>query len=411
MSNAACSVSSNFTIAFCRAGFASASERSANCRHTEVFERIAGSAARCSIQSACCTQRSSAAALASARAISADRPPVRSAQSSANSQSSTASIDGVLIVSPLKMPSISCAAFGQPEDLGQRPRRGLAFEPLDRARRQHQHAVAGFAAQRLLPAESADIDFRPVDVLGECRRRRVADGEAGAVGGDPVGVGHPHAAGGAVPGEHDVLRRVDPAQVRDLAIVGGAHLGVELELLDHIGDPAGAEAFPGEHRHGPRAQQRPQGQLHRPGVGGGDDAEPIVGREGRAAHGCARSLAASRALPSAERCERPSERVSSSAADQPGGLAQGPEEKKGRAGKRGGTVNQIHSPHREHAPRWDGVARRQPYGDDQRMTSSGGERIARRRSERASRAISALVSGSLQRFTAGSGRFIPTSGT
>ena len=42
---------------------------------------------------------------------------------------------------------------------------------------------------------------------------------------------------------------------------------------------------------------------------------------------------ASRALPSFERCERPSEPTGSFAADQPGGLAQGPDEKKGRAGR------------------------------------------------------------------------------
>src|SRR5881392_2438674 len=40
----------------------------------------------------------------------------------------------------------------------------------------------------------------------------------------------------------------------------------------------------------------------------------------------------SRALPSLERCERPSTSVASFSADHPGGLAQGPDEKKGRAG-------------------------------------------------------------------------------
>jgi hypothetical protein len=39
-----------------------------------------------------------------------------------------------------------------------------------------------------------------------------------------------------------------------------------------------------------------------------------------------------RFLPSLERCERPSDSVASFSGDQPGGLAQGPEEKKGRAG-------------------------------------------------------------------------------
>src|SRR3546814_7641669 len=44
----------------------------------------------------------------------------------------------------------------------------------------------------------------------------------------------------------------------------------------------------------------------------------------------------SRALPILERCERPSDSVASLSADQPGGFAQGPEEKKGRAGRAAG---------------------------------------------------------------------------
>ena len=50
-----------------------------------------------------------------------------------------------------------------------------------------------------------------------------------------------------------------------------------------------------------------------------------------------RSIAsASRALPSAERWERPSTRVSILSSDQPGGFGQGPDEKLGRAGFRAG---------------------------------------------------------------------------
>ncbi len=53
------------------------------------------------------TQPSITSRLAALRAISASRPPIRSAQASPSSASSTASIDGVLIVSPRKTPSIS----------------------------------------------------------------------------------------------------------------------------------------------------------------------------------------------------------------------------------------------------------------------------------------------------------------
>src|SRR3984893_4303899 len=46
----------------------------------------------------------------------------------------------------------------------------------------------------------------------------------------------------------------------------------------------------------------------------------------------------SRALPGAERCERPSSAADSTAGDQPGRLAQGPEEKHGLAGRRVGCI-------------------------------------------------------------------------
>ena len=70
-------------------------------------DRVAASSARKSTQSVRATQRAIAARLASERAISPSSPPTRSAQRSPSSASSTHSMDGVLIVSPLKMPSIS----------------------------------------------------------------------------------------------------------------------------------------------------------------------------------------------------------------------------------------------------------------------------------------------------------------
>src|SRR3546814_7235625 len=76
-------------------------------RQTEVFERLAGSAARWESQSRSATILSSAAALASLRAFRPSRPPRDFAHSSAKIASSTASIDGVLIVSPLNTPSAS----------------------------------------------------------------------------------------------------------------------------------------------------------------------------------------------------------------------------------------------------------------------------------------------------------------
>src|SRR4051812_15176093 len=98
--------------------------------------------------------------------------------------------------------------------------------------------MRGFAAERLLPAEGADIDLGPVEVLSEGSRSRVADRQAGAVGRDPVAVGNSDSAGRAVPGEDDVARRIDSAELGDLAITGGADLGIELQLLGDVGHPA-----------------------------------------------------------------------------------------------------------------------------------------------------------------------------
>ena len=105
---------------------------------------------------------------------------------------------------------VELAALGHAEDLRQRPGRLVALEPRHRARRQHQHAVRGLAAQRLLPGERHHIELWPVERLRERRRGRVADREAFAVGADPVGIGDAHARGGAVPGEDDVGGRDRP---------------------------------------------------------------------------------------------------------------------------------------------------------------------------------------------------------
>ena len=53
---------------------------------------------------------------------------------------------------------------------------------------------------------------------------------------------------------------------------------LELQLLDHVGDPAGAEGFPGDHVDAALAEQRPQRHFDGAGVGGGHDADAVVGR-------------------------------------------------------------------------------------------------------------------------------------
>jgi hypothetical protein len=70
-----------------------------------------------------------------------------------------------------------------------------------------------------------------------------------------------------------------PSKVRDLAVTGGPNLGVQIQLLGNVGDPAGAEALPCEHCDRARTDQRPDGHLHRSGVGSRDDSKPVARRK------------------------------------------------------------------------------------------------------------------------------------
>ena len=101
-----------------------------------------------------------------------------------------------------------------------------------------------------------------------------------AVGGDPVAVRHAHAGGGAVPGEDHVGRKIDLGEIGQFAVRRAQHRDVlQLELLFDVGDPAFAEAFPGQHGDRARAEQRPQRHLDRAGIGGRHDADAVVGRD------------------------------------------------------------------------------------------------------------------------------------
>jgi hypothetical protein len=81
------------------------------------------------------------------------------------------------------------------------------------------------------------------------------------------------------PGEHHVGRKIDLAEVRQLAIAGLERLDVlELELLGNVGDPAFAERLPGHHGDRPGAQQRPHRHLDRARIGRRHDADSIAGR-------------------------------------------------------------------------------------------------------------------------------------
>ncbi|MEH2475460.1 hypothetical protein V1284_006904 [Nitrobacteraceae bacterium AZCC 2299] len=139
--------------------------------------------------------------------------------------------------------------------------------------------MTGLAAQRLLPGEGDDIELGPVERLRERRRGGVANRQAFTIGLDPVGIGHAHAGGGAVPGEDDVGSRIGLAEIRDFAIAG-MQLGdiPELQFLDDIADPALAEGFPGDGGNGTLTEQRPQRHLHGAGIRRRHDADLVAGR-------------------------------------------------------------------------------------------------------------------------------------
>src|SRR5262249_42187444 len=95
-----------------------ATAESTTFRQTEVFERVRGSRARKSTHGVTATQSAIALALASARATSAGRPPIPFDQVSASIQSSTHSIEGVLMVSPSKIASFNFPPLVMRKSLG-----------------------------------------------------------------------------------------------------------------------------------------------------------------------------------------------------------------------------------------------------------------------------------------------------
>jgi hypothetical protein len=243
--------------------------------------------------------------LAFARAISAGKPadglrPVKRQQVILHRQHGRR-VDRLTAENPLDQ----LAALGQAEDLGQGPGRRVAFQPLHRAGAQDQHAMRRLTAHHLLPGEGGHIELVPGQVLRKGRACRVADRQARAIAGIASPFGQAHAAGRPVPGEHHVGVEIDLRKIDDLAVLRRLHLGLELQLLDHIRDPARAEAFPGEHRAGPCAQHRPHGHFDGARVGGRDDADAVVRRH---AKDLARRLDGGLQLGLADggACERPS---------------------------------------------------------------------------------------------------------
>ena len=271
----------------CPASSSAAIAGSTILRQTEVFERVAGSATRFSTHGVRSTQACSAAKLASARARVAARPPIASIQSSASIASATPSIEGVLIVSPAKMPSISLPPLVRRKIFGSGRGGRVALQPLDGARAEDQHAVAALAAHRLLPGEGGDVELVPGQVLSEGGRGGVAEGQARR--------GRRRSSRRRGRGRREVV----PFQVKQTSASGphrrevgqravgrGQHPAVgELQLLGRVGRPALAEALPDQHVDGPGAEHRPHRHLEGAGVGGGHDADAVVGRHAEQARG------------------------------------------------------------------------------------------------------------------------------
>ena len=168
------------------------------------------------------------------------------------------------------------AAFGQAENLRQGPRGRIRFKALHSPRGEHDHAMRRLAAQHLLPAERGDIEAIPRQILRKGGRGGIADRQARALGLDPIPIRHTHPGSGAVPGENHVIIRIDATQIDNLAVVGNLHLGIELQLLYRIGDPARAKGFPSQHFHLARPQKRPHRHFHCPRIRGGHDPDPVV---------------------------------------------------------------------------------------------------------------------------------------
>ena len=215
-----------------------------------------------------------------------------------------------------------------------------------------------FGPHHLLPAIGRGIELGPIHLLRENGAGRIVDRHAFAAFGQPVGVRNLRARGRTVPGEDDVVFLRDRRQVRNMAVIGvqRGQLG-QFELLDRILNPDIAEAFP--RRHGGRAigaQHRPHRAFERAGIARGHDADEVILRHAehllRQVDGVFQPRLAEAAA------VRAAERFGFEIGCGPA-LALG-----SRPGREEGTlrlerrlVSHVFSPFREHARRWDRVAR------------------------------------------------------
>ena len=129
-----------------------------------------------------------------------------------------------------------------------------------------------------------------------------------AVVGDPVAVRHAHARGGAVPGEDDVARRIDRGEIGQLRRNRrAAPSASSFSCLTDVGHPAFAEALPGEQGRPAAARAALHSAISTAPVSEAGTM-PMRWPAGTRSTWRVSSIAwPSRALPSFERCERPSD--------------------------------------------------------------------------------------------------------
>ena len=136
-----------------------------------------------------------------------------------------------------------------------------------------------FAAEHFLPGEGRHIELVPRQVLGKGGRGRIANREASTVRRDRIARGHAYTCRCAVPRKDNIGVIIQRCHIDDLAVFGCLDGCVELELLDHIGDPARAEAFPSHHSDRARAKQAPHRHFHSARVGCRNNTDMVIHRD------------------------------------------------------------------------------------------------------------------------------------
>ena len=151
---------------------------------------------------------------------------------------------------------------------------------------------------------------------------------------------------------------MDGGEVGQLAIRCRNDCRGELELLDRIGHPAFAEALPRERGDAARAEHRPHRHLDRAGIRAGNDADAVrIGDLEHLARQIDRALEARLADLGAMRTAKRSGGELVGGPARRLGAGAGREKRPRRLHPGADNINHGDSPHRERAPRWDGVAR------------------------------------------------------